>query len=117
MEAHWWIDRMIAYKERPGLMTIGFDIRYPIDKQIDEAKYILMDRKNSATSNVGFPKLKKPNVTFGIFPTYIRILDAKSVGAKDIQIAVATNSTEIKVSKNLEEAKRWSKYDYWKVAT
>jgi hypothetical protein len=122
-----YIERMRRYGSKQQVVILAFDIAQPIEKQLNEAKLMLQERiteYNNSEFKEELEYVKKPSNKSNMFPLYLRILDAVSLGVGLTEIGREiykhernsdTNNVKNKVKNNLEAAIRWRDEDYWKI--
>lgn len=107
-------------------VSLMFDLRKPIEKQLQEAKELLIDRRellNYAKEYNGFSTVPQTRKRESLFPHFIRILDAVAVGASKAEIASVLYpheenlhpdySASRKVSKQIKRALSYRDTGYW----
>jgi len=128
-EKDYYIEKMKRIGEDKSKTVLAFDIRQPIDKQIEEAKQLLLrSRESYQNSEHNLPCdtfMKRPNIRYDKLWLYIRILDVLSAGITELLDIASiiypheknfdTNNLKGKIRKNIETAKRFRDIDYWKL--
>jgi hypothetical protein len=123
---HDFLERMKSYGRQQSAVILAFDIRQPIDKQIDEAKRLLIDRKVEYKKYENIedePFTKSPSLVIRMFPDYLRVLDAIPLEVTNTEIGrviwkqenTDSHNVTSKLLNNIESAIRWRDFDYWKI--
>jgi hypothetical protein len=113
-----------VFDENKYAVGLIFDLASPIEKQTDEAKLILMDRRELVSSMADINNFqKKKNASKpknNAFIAFIRILDALASGVVSPKLIASIiyegkEEGDDNASKSKKRAVKWRDYDYIKL--